>query len=1534
MADLFNELAPQSGPFDDVVVPQSNEAPVRPLARFRRSQVVAAARVNPLSEDVTRDFAQLQETYLRTAETYGESQDDLAVAEQRRAQRLRGVLDVQREAPTIDPTGELQIGAAMAAEQAINADIEQERKYALEQQAVDNILDLAASGNRTQAETLINLMESGDVMDQLRDNAAKQLILQNEIDRSTFAASNEPWYSHVAGFLLGAIPFQNSMSQSGLVDTEARNWFERLGDQVMAGERRRMEAASLWAMPIEQFRDAIKNDVLPAIEGNSTFLGFTDRSEYLNLLTGLQNTPRAIDNNLWNVVDNAGWVGVGEITGAARVATSLPRMLVGMGARKEATAAFARAAASVAAEGTEEAAQRAGVATLNEVTDGLTPTIARTNPDMVVPLQAGANEGLANGLEVIGGLERLLQTGRFANDIERQAAVDAFKESSQATFGRGIIVDVSEGARTLADDSSVSTLTFTLGKNSSEGWANKAHAARYHNELGFTDSSVIQGEGGQFFVQVTRNMPETGFYSNVLNTKTTNVLSRFLLGAQQRSDEFLARRAQVSENTRNKIVNDWADKLYKEIKIDPQARERVAQLWQYGENQARWYNNVDEVNAIWRRAYNRDISPKEWQAYQGLKNINDVEYAVRNDVRYKELVLKGYESATFSLQGKSFDSLNARIDDTFGRRITVRTFNEATGTYRSKPFTPEEIEKLRADGYVQLHFDEPIKMVDGKEVYSAVVRRDNLVRDNLRRTQLAYRAGGHRIYREKYFVKQARKTVDEDGNEVWQSPSTFMVGTKAQADEWASVMEQARRLGPDASLRQIDEVFQGRPGYPTAEQFKQGLTDGTYSADHSFVGLFDRELPGEYDNLDYGTHAVDPDEEGITSYLKTHGRLYYSQKDTKSLVDWQGAQAPTLDAYESVNRAFTNIASLSSYNDYKLTSIDRWVNSFKDHLDKGSYKAGASPIEIFLDSKPSSGAGRDRISQALLDQRDIIKRNLGWQTPADHAVNEAQRRFFEFTMGSKASGLRHEASRIAQNWWENKNPIQSLRGMAFDLKLGLFNPVQLLLQANSFMAMAAIDIGGASRAVVSNPLLRHYLLRRSTLKDLEAHIAAGFHKAAGFETSDEYIAFMGSAKASGFFSLNESHSLVNAMGPNTALNLTGNKVQDFRQAGRFFFNEGELVNRMTAYRIAWDRAFKKYGRDADPAKQDQIMNEIFGDAEKFAFSMSRSSQAWWQQGLASIPTQFFAYQARMLEMMFGGQLTRAERGRLIVTQGILYGASGIPIASVVSDMMKGAEGDAPDINTLGGVIDRGFMDFFINQTTGADVMAGERLGTGRFLGDTVGDLFGFSKYGETNTMDVLGGATYSITSDLLSSFKPFLKYMTAESGGETGGPLLERDLRDLASNVSTVSNVLKFMMLRNYGEYVTAKGKIQATDVPTENAWFQLLLGAAPSEADEISARMNYFKNKKKTVDEASRVVEQYRTEIVNHPERSEEISAQINAFVRMLDADIRRDVLEGARAPSQSLLDGLDERMEKELAEREAIRRMEQGAANSGQSN
>jgi hypothetical protein len=294
----------------------------------------------------------------------------------------------------------------------------------------------------------------------------------------------------------------------------------------------------------------------------------------------------------------------------------------------------------------------------------------------------------------------------------------------------------------------------------------------------------------------------------------------------------------------------------------------------------------------------------------------------------------------------------------------------------------------------------------------------------------------------------------------------------------------------------------------------------------------------------------------------------------------------------------------------------------------------------------------------------------------------------------------------------------------------------------------------------------------------------------------------------------------------------------------------------------------------------------------------------------------------MMEAMFGSHFTPVQRSRLILGQTLLYGSAGFPFLSLASEWAKKerGEGSHPD----GGVfemLDRGMFDAAIMATTGQDLMVGDRYGTGSFAGDLFKDIFGFSEFGPKPPAEFLLGATGSIWGQVLSDawgVKKALDYTSAESGGDIGNPMLESSLKKLASNVSTLSNTFKAYLVGQYGQLKTSTGTTIADNLPSSNA-FALMLGIQPGAVDDVSARMGYFKDESEAVDEAAKVIRNYRTDMLNQPDRTEELAAEINIFTKMLPDDIRRKAIKKAHGDiDPSLYTGLAERMERERLSKE----------------
>lgn len=1521
--DLFSQVGPQA---------EAQRAMETEAARRTAQLAALAARPNvDEGGSVIRSLQERAAGYQQSMEIVGDSAVRNQIAAERnedRAQALEGLL---RQNLLPEGSEEMRQGAVIAYNNVVNLRAEEEADYALEQQAVRRIQDLASGGNITQARIMLLNLERGGALDVIADHQAKQQILQAALERQRFTQQDQSWMRDVADFALSVIPLY-SPSRTGNVDVadSVKGWF----DSFFSGGRYRREAEALWDMDAGELAEFVNGDFLRNLHENATFLGYTNNTEQLELMSGLiDRTPSAFETNAWAALDIGGFV---PWTKAARLGGGLTSTLVRSGARREATEVVIDAARAVINEA-PEAAQRSGMSVDNLANNLQVSATAPEGTFTRVPLAVDAASGIRRGdalLAEYSDLERSARLSQGELDAAKQTLVTRYTR----LFGRDV-KDVNVVNVGRAGGRSINRVEFTLGRKDGGGFASEAQANRYGGSVAL-DGRAIQDESGQWFYRTSQDIPETGFFSQAVDVLQAGPL-RHVLGARNVGDRALANAAQQASNARSRLLKTLVEPYsatFQALRGDEKAA--LAQVMQAGDIMGRWFDDV-ELGALWQRAYKRPPSARELDAYRAAIDINDMEFALRNDDLSITKSGKGYKTVSFDTGRGNLDRVNAIVDrELRDAPPAARVFDVSSGRHYADELglTAKQWDRMRGQGYQLVTVEVPLKMADGTTVKHFLVKGKDMVVENLRRDQIAYRPGGHRMYEGKYFVKQTVWGRQADnGKEFLENPNTYIVAkTKAEANFWASRMEAARLAHLNGEgLDVIDEIFGGHAGFPTAEDFVRMLDDpaGAYQKNTPFGVYFDRQMPSEYANIDNNLQFVDPEDTGLNGFLRQTGRMYTGRKG-EILPDFQGQTATLLDPYRTINTSLMNIASLTSFGDYKIKSVERWMKQFGPYLDKEGLPKDWSDVRQFLEAPFKTGNDQlARVRNAGVAQREIIMRTLGWKTEADLAADQFTRQFSEWVAGDAIDGVVPSARRFLSgvDWMADTDPVGALKSFAFDLKMGMFNIAQLPLQLGTAVAATTMSpklgMQGWSMIMPMRFILGGKALSKEALETrLDEMVKRGVHDMGGFSSSAEFKLFARSAARSGFFDLNGSHALIDHMGAHATMDGFMSGVNRTREAGRFFFNEAERWNRIVAWRIAWGEVQAQGLKAGSP----EFSAALAGRAEEFAFNMSRESRAWWQKGLLSVPTQFWAYNARMIEAMTVGNFTLAQKARLVAFQSILYGSAGIPIVGAISSLAKGKdpslvmEGGALDLeaNPLDSpfaTLDRGLLDQAILSFTGADVLAGARFGTGGWLVDTVKNIMGMSAYGEVSAADMLGGATFNIMGKLGADvMRPIIEYMAAESG-DSGMLVRSEALIRLASNVSLLSNGYKAYLVANYGVLRSGSGGTQVTDLPSQTA-FATMLGINPAEMEQAAAISAFRRNRSDHIKEAAKVITNYRVDLGNRPDQRETIMEEINIFTRMLPPDIRREALERANGDTDpSFHAGLVEYYEKQQLEAEA---------------
>lgn len=1037
----------------------------------------------------------------------------------------------------------------------------------------------------------------------------------------------------------------------------------------------------------------------------------------------------------------------------------------------------------------------------------------------------------------------------------------------------------------------------------------------------FRDSS------GQWFAKITRNMPVEGWLTGELKPDQMGfvgkMLGRWFSPAARLSDPILHGQAIDAGSYLNRAARHIDDDIMNTFrKLPGESRKVVKALGTLSNQKEKWLT-PEEIHVAVQGAYGRRATEAELKGYEALRMANDMDWELRNSYMYVDGIQKGKETVSFGTRwGEDFVDEDVIVDYNLEVVPTERVFDVSRNkhyVHGRNSLDTKTLKAMKNNGYVMMTFPDGFRLPEGVIVNKVLVKKSDVTIKPLKREQLAYAEGGHRMYADRVFVKQGRKGKQVDtGSEYLLSPLTHRTAANiAEGKKWAEVMERARlrlKADPSTTAQQLDdEIFlNDNKMFPTGQEYLDGMIDGTFDKDNPFEAVFDREMPSMYNTAGEDmARMFNEDELGINGYYRTTGRMYTSSKG-EILRSTMGEVADVLDPYETLSRSLQQITRQIGLYTYKTNAIERFVNTYSKWLNKAP--ENTNNIRMLTEAKVVDTAPMD-IRNQIEGQRNAITNVLRFETDVDKHTRQMYQSLAESVIGdgsSKARKLAHDAVW----WWKENNPVSVLRGLAFDSKLGMFNPGQLLVQSSTMFSALAMNPKYGWFGMSGLYPMHAYILKGGSENVLETMARRGMDKAMGFKNVDEFKEYARHAYQHGFMEMNGSHIMINNHGPNAHFGSFAEKQQKVREQARIFFYTSEIWNRLVAYRIAWGKTTEQGLRPNMP----QFDATILKLADDYSFNMTNESASYWQKGLLSIPTQFWAYNLRMIEAMFGTKFTPAERIRLGLMQFGMAGTAGIPGVQAISEYIKQKNGQAPPIDSLTGALDRGLVDYLNYQLTGQDILIGERIGTGPWASDTVKAIFGASEYGTQSLDEMLGGATWTITKNTSESLWNLAKYAAIESGdqGYFGQITKDRMLESL-KEISTLGNTAKAVLIWQHGMLKSNSGKIQASNLPAGNALYQAL-SFRPAKAEEMSYLMAYRKDKSEALREYSDQLRNWRQEALNTGDY-DKYWTRASVLINLIPYEDRRTVIQSAnRTMDKSFYDFLERKVAEEKTQSQLV--------------
>lgn len=731
-----------------------------------------------------------------------------------------------------------------------------------------------------------------------------------------------------------------------------------------------------------------------------------------------------------------------------------------------------------------------------------------------------------------------------------------------------------------------------------------------------------------------------------------------------------------------------------------------------------------------------------------------------------------------------------------------------------------------------------------------------------------WKDGGHVINQHSYYVKQpiARGEYYAGDEAIATAPTEGIAKSRASAFETARI----KMIRGDADLDQFvsANIGNGMTGKDFMEMFggkrtvngieRAGLDknqpflwtkSGEKTIDRHKTSLSVKENPYNLINLDRH-FAGERDATNVPALIDEKGVAHIFE------------DGKLIDPYQSLTEAAKSMVDVWLKRDYILKSASQWSQQFADILEDASLKKGSLQT-LFENGTQYKKAIDPILKRNAENARRQMLRFAGSLSKEDSIIEIAKQRMSDMVYNVVGDKNYQVLEPVFGKL--TKNPLAALRSFAAQLHVGLFNPVQFLMQATTVGNVLAITPKAGLKGLAA------YLPIRSVMFNPEL-MGHAIETAGKFGWKSEHFTEMyNSFVKSGWGTIAGDQSILDDISSPKVFRSGTQKAFD---AGSIFFREGERVHRLTGYGAAYTE-----WRNTNPiAAYDRAAQQwVLNRADTLTAHMSAANNAMWQKGLLSIPAQFTNYHARMFESYWAGtgnqikaaftgtQATKGtlaldEKLRLFASQAVLWGFPTAVGGTVgVWPVFKSVKAylidhDIPHDDAAVETVLNGIPQAIVHSISGSNFDIGERFGAGGL------DLGRELLRGEKSSWDLATGPVGSTLHDILSTAIPYLGALGEVGSDDPKGHLYPLDLETLTrvtENVSSINSAARMWFAMNTGRWMS-KYDIQQTEVTPFQAVFMGLTGAQLTELNESFETSGILKDRKDLADQGAKTAAQY----------------------------------------------------------------------------
>lgn len=1262
-------------------------------------------------------------------------------------------------------------------------------KYAMEEMAAEvGILSSIADGE-------LNLPE--DQIDPAIELNRRYTILANRLDEEVTKAEERGTVEKIfdiAGYMFNPI--------SQIAVTRARTG---AADQdLISSPANRMKKEIdnlLFNVPAEEFETKL-DTFLEDVDSRSAIFGTTEEFK----IEALQNFLQYVDTSVFSETNvNTVLAGVDLGTGAVGLMKAL---------------------------GSSTKAAKLGTNSPHHNLTGVTQSPLQPNLGIAGTIQAQATQ-------VNQSIKSLLEkTTKYNTPTELQTVKDHTIDTYNKYFN-GRIIDAQwqrHGPSGEADFTPA--MDIYMGKADGTGFNNQNAANLAARMLRLKSWSTVQDIHTRKWIIKTEKSPVES--PNFIDFNVADVSAGWLRGSRQLLDDRAYKSAVTSEATFEQMTSTLKPLVDNLRGTGSKSRNAVDLVLNKGNIDEVWYSEPDFAHQF-NILNGRSPTKKERRLYYTIKELNDIDWAVRNHAMRQDLNFEGWKSFRDGALIKPIEDSRAYQG--------MEVWDLDTSSYID-PANISQNHKV----YILKDFSKSLDPA-GKPVKFMTTAK-SLVLDELPTNVLSYRAGGHRIYDGKWFIKQTKTGTTGTGRRFVDNP--FVISnfkSRGEATKFADQLNEAILLrnqwqrgaitqaDADLGMQNLDSL-----NGATADDINRMILNGELSEKTIVEATFSGQQPREMTRLVQKGHfslaETQPDD--VALYNQT-GKLFYSPKGAALERFNTGDAVPIVSVFDSTSSGLVNALKTGAYYNYRMENINAWYNmAVANDPDLASLFKGDSVAALkAADIKESP------IANKLHTLRRELLFNLHGKTHAqtilDNLRENFQQKLFDSAMFSKAPGLTTKLAALV-----DIDPVRSLRSLTFDRHLGAFGIDQLLIQSTTAQQLTAMAPVHAVKAWPQSVALSMALAKRGYVADnvLDSFLTttARLIPDTGITNTAAFRARIAAWDKVGPGHVGGELALLDEIGEGIHTNQIVSGLNTVRHNGRMFFFKAEQLNRMQAFNTAYNEGLAK-GVDMTTQNGTRWLTMKVQD---YTMNMTRASSATWQRGPLSLFTQFFGYMGRMTDSIMGKQFTKGQKAGLWGFNVAAFGAAGIPTGSLIVDYLqsKGYLTREQSKEVLTGV-----WDDIISNLIGTDTNFAGRAGPGRGFDEYVRSFFTeedtpfWTAAGPSaDTVKALGdiGSNFVDLTHILADTQYGLRNPTAEA--IVDGPLKE----DLIKFITPFSRYHKAYIAYKYNALYTSRHQKQLVQGITLPQALAIGLGIEFSEVDAIQRDFLRLRNRQEIVEEAA----------------------------------------------------------------------------------